>query len=96
MTNKEAMEEGWNAGTGHGVVGWGVFGWAFAVLALPVVYLRSPKLPAMLAIAHDDAETLSIFERAYVERLKHRQVSAVWLGAIIGVATVLFLALLSV
>ena len=44
---------------------------------LAVVYLRSPKTPMTAVTAHDDSSTQAVFERAYAEHLKARQVKAV-------------------
>ena len=60
-----------------------------------MVYLRSPKMPLSLAAAHDDRETLPLFERAYVERLKARQVKAVWIGFLCAVGMFVLLAIVS-
>ena len=71
-----------------------MFGWAFALLAVPWVYMRTPKMSMTAALAHDDPATHALFERAYVEHLKTRQVKAVWLGVLAGFATVVLFALI--
>ena len=51
-------------------------------------------MPMTAALAHDDPATHALFERAYVEHLKTRQVKAVWLGVLAGFATVVLFALI--
>ena len=94
-TTATALEAGEQAAIKPSVIGWGVFGWAIALVAVPMVYLRSPKMPLSLAAAHDDRETLPLFERAYVERLKARQVKAVWIGFLCAVGMFVLLAIVS-
>ena len=87
QTTRKVLEAGEQAAITPSVTGWGVFGWAFALVAIPLVYMRSPKMPISLVAAHDDGATLPLFERAYVERLKARQVEAVWIGFLCAVVT---------
>ena len=91
QTTGKALEAGEQAAIKPSVIWWGVFGWAAALVAVPMVYLRSPKMPLSLAAAHDDGATLPLFERAYVERLKARQVKAVWIGFLCAVGTVVLI-----
>ena len=91
QTTGKALEAGEQAAITPSVIGWGVFGWAFALVAIPMVYMRSPKMPISLVAAHDDGATLPLFERAYVERLKARQVKAVWIGFLCAVGTIVLL-----
>ena len=84
VTKREAMHAGWEAGNQKSVTAWGVFGFVIPIVGVPVACLRSPPVPAVLAVAHDDDETFPYFETAFVERLKHRQVSAALLGGLLG------------
>ena len=59
-----------------------------------VVYLRSPKTPMTAVMAHDDPSTQTVFERAYAEHLKARQVKAVWLGVLYSIGTGVLLILI--
>ena len=49
----EAVEAGRKAAEGPPVAGWGLAGFFFALIAVLVVYARSPRLPAALAAAVD-------------------------------------------
>ena len=63
------------------VFSWTVFGFLLPVVALLVVYLRSPKVPTTLGLAaYRDPEAATFFEAGYVGRLKSRQVAAAWIG----------------
>ena len=83
MNTVEAIAAGHALAKNRTVIGWGVAGFFFVLIAILVAYLRRPKLPVELA-AQVESDVLPLFERAYVERLKKRQVSATWIGAIIG------------
>jgi cell division protein FtsX len=70
--------------------GWAVFGFLIPVVAVLVVHLRSPKVPAaVLARASDDPAIARVFEAQYVETLKSKQVTNTWLGAAVGLFFVL-------
>lgn len=86
-----ALAAGQQAADQPSVLGWGVFGWAFALLAVPWVYMRSPRMPMTAALAHDEPATHALFERAYVEQLKARQVKAVWIGVLCSIGTVVLM-----
>ena len=75
--------------------GWAVFGLLIPVVAVLVVHLRSPKVPAAdLAPASDNPSVERVFETQYVETLKAKQVSSTWLGAALGVFVVLAVVIL--
>ena len=44
QTTGKALEAGEQAAITPSVIGWGVFGWAFALVAIPMVYMRSGVL----------------------------------------------------
>lgn len=81
------------------VFSWTVFGFLLPVVALLVVYLRSPRVPATLGLAaYRDGEAATFFEAGYVKRLKSRQVAATWIGfacfLAVAMATLLLVAFL--
>ena len=87
MTAKaDAMTEATAAAQQAGVFGWAVFGFFIPLVAVPVVHLRSPKVPALVLMNRDggDRETALIFEAQFVQTLKARQVSHAWVGALLG------------
>ena len=91
MTTKTDVESGRESANKQSVIGWGIFGWFLPIFAVPVVYLRSPKMATELAAAQDATVDLSLFERAYLEHLKGRQAKAVWVGVICSVVMVALL-----
>lgn len=82
------------------VFGWAVFGFFIPLVALLVVYLRSPQVPPMLLVQRgdDDSDTLRVFEAQFIETLKARQVAHTWIGAAIGagLGLIAFMILMSV
>ena len=84
MTKREAMHAGWEASNQVSVTGWGVFGFLLPIVGVPVACFRSPPVPTAVAVGYEDEATLEYFKTAFIERLKHRQVSAAVLGGLIG------------
>ena len=75
--------------------GWTVFGFIIPVVAVLVVHLRSPKVPAEISVlVSDDPSVVRVFEAQYVETLKAKQVGSTWLGAAVGVLIVLAVVIL--
>ena len=75
--------------------GWAIFGFLIPVVAVLVVHLRSPKVPAaVLAQASDDPAVARVFEAQYIETLKSKQVTNAWLGAGVGLFVVLAVVIL--
>ena len=75
--------------------GWAVFGFMIPAVAVLVVHLRSPKVPAeVVASASDDPSVARVFEAQYVETLKSKQVTNAWLGAALGLFVVLAVVIL--
>lgn len=70
-----------------------IFGLIGCGIQLLVVYLRSPKVPITLRtrVSVDDDY---LYEKAYIEVLKARQVRATWRG--IGLGALLLVAILSI
>ena len=94
MSNQQAsLEAGRQAARERSVIGWGIFAWGIALVAVPLVYLRSPKMPTAALGGQDDGTDSTLFERAYVERLKTRQVKAVWVGVCFSIGTIILLSI---
>ena len=56
MTKTEAVHAGAAAAVKPSVVGWGVCGFLFAIVTIPVAHFRSPRVhPLALAEYNDDA-----------------------------------------
>ncbi len=85
MTKLEARVAGSEHAEKMSVVSWGICGFFAPALALPVVYLRSPKITSSVLLAHEDDPTTRYFESQYLETLKSRQVKATWAGALIAI-----------
>lgn len=88
MTKEQAIEAGKNAAMQKSTAGWGLAGFFFTIPALLIVYLRSPSVNLAELVRYDDQESERYFEMQYVETLKSRQVSATWIGAVIGLILV--------
>ena len=96
MTKTEAIDAAVTAAEKMSVVGWGVFGCLIAIVTIPVAYLRSPAVPALVLAEHNDDATLRYFEAQYIETLKKRQVKSAWAGGILCcVAAILLSALIN-
>ena len=65
------------------VAGWYFVGFFLGAIGLLIVYLRSPKA-SMLPTNEFDGEERYIFEEAWIESLKAKQVKATWMGLILG------------
>lgn len=63
------------------VAGWFFCGLILGLIGLLIVYLRSPKAPVSL-IARYQGDDRYLFEKAYIEILKARQVKLTWIGFI--------------
>ena len=61
------------------------FGWAFALVAIPVTYIRTPRLPALMLEGLQEGTDTALFERAHSERLKTREAVAVWFGFVFAI-----------
>ena len=90
MNTEDAIDAGYDLANQNSVALWGIGAFFFTLIVLLVVHLRSPKLPVELA-AQVESDDLPLFERAYVERLKQRQVRAAWIGAIFPIAIGIFI-----
>ena len=70
---------------------WGLFAWFVWPIAIPAVYLRSPKMPdSMLESLSEEGvgtSDLALLERTYVKRYKARQVKEAWTGTALSWAT---------
>ena len=85
-----AQVTGEAAADGTGAGGWLIFGFLLPLIGVLVAYLRNPKVPAKVLAARpdDNASVARVFEVAYIERLKAKQVGNAWIGAAIGVSVV--------
>ncbi len=66
------------------VTGWFFLGFLATTIGLLIVYLRSPKTPIRLSI-NWDGDDRHLFEQAYSETLKAKQVKSTWLGFLVGI-----------
>ena len=87
MTAKSSARLGEMAANDRPVLGWFIFGWAFALVAIPVVYIRTPQVPALMMEGLQEGTDPALYERAYAQRLKTRQAVAVWLGFVFAIFT---------
>ena len=62
MTTTEALQAGADSGKKASVTGWGVLGFLFPIIAIPVAYIRSPDVPTLVLVSHEDKETAPYFE----------------------------------
>ena len=93
MRVSEAVLAGEKRAERESVIGWGVFGFLIAIVAIPAAHLRSPKISAALLAEHDDDATTEHFSSGYVRVLKSRQIKAAWAGfGCVFVAWILLLA----
>ena len=84
MTTDEAIAAGRDLANQSGVGDWGTGAFFFSLIVIVVAYARSPMLPAE-QVALIERDVLPVYERAFVERLRQRQIESAWIGAIIGV-----------
>ncbi len=70
---------------------WGVFGFLFAIVAIPAAYIRSPRASTSLMVEHDDDATMEHFSSQYSYVLKQRQIKAAWVGFGVSVLVSIFL-----
>ncbi|MDE2697480.1 MAG: hypothetical protein OXI23_01290 [Gemmatimonadota bacterium] len=64
------------------VAGWFFLGFFLGLIGLLIVYLRSPKTPIRLS-ASWEGDDRYLFEQAYNETLKAKQVKATWWGFLV-------------
>lgn len=91
MTTQNAVLTGRMEADKQQVIGWGIFGFLLAILAIPIVYLRSPKIKTETLSEQNENTDLATFELAYVNHLKGRQVKAAWIGFLCAI--LLFIAI---
>ena len=93
-----AQVAGEAAADGTGAGGWLIFGFLLPLIGVLVAYLRNPKVPAKVLAARpdDSASVARVFEVAYVERLKAKQVGKAWIGAVLGLSVVVLWELVGV
>ena len=84
MTKTEAIQAGADSGKKASVTGWGVLGFLFPIIAIPVAYIRSPAVPTLVLVSHEDKETAPYFEAQFIETLKKHQVAAAWIGGLVS------------
>ena len=77
------FEKGRRDAEDESVVIWWILGFMFGVITLAVVYLRDPKM-SLIRKASISGDHVPMYEAAYLERLKERQVRATWIGLAIG------------
>ena len=77
------LDEARSAATNTGVIGWFVAAFFFGFFALLIVYVRSPKTPVTFLTEYD-GEDRHLFDQAYVEALKAKQVRTTWVGLLFG------------
>jgi len=67
-----------------GVIGWFFLGFLLGLIGILIVYLRSPKIPVYL-LSDYTGDDQYLYEKAYVDRLKARQIKSTWIGFAINV-----------
>ncbi|MCY4170659.1 MAG: hypothetical protein OXF08_03560 [Bacteroidetes bacterium] len=71
------------------VIGWFFLGFLLGLIGILIVYLRSPKIPVYL-LADYTGDERYLYEKAYVDTLKGRQVTSTWVGFAVSVGAFLF------
>lgn len=66
------------------VTGWFFLGFFATTIGLLIAYLRSPKTPIRLSV-NWEGDDRYVFEQAYSETLKAKQVTATWWGFLVGI-----------
>ena len=66
------------------VAGWFFLGFFATTIGLLIAYLRSPKTPIRLSV-NWEGDDRYVFEQAYSETLKTKQVTATWWGFLVGI-----------
>lgn len=66
------------------VTGWFFLGLFATTIGLLIAYLRSPKTPIRLSV-NWEGDDRYVFEQAYSETLKAKQVTATWWGFLVGI-----------
>ena len=82
MNTEEAIAAGHALAYKRNTIGWGIGAFFFPLIVLPVAHFSSPNMPVEEA-TKIDSQVQPIYERAYVEDLKKRQVKTAWAGAVV-------------
>lgn len=86
MTNDKhsILSKAESTAQGVSVTSWFFLGFFATTIGLLIAYLRSPKTPIRLSV-NWDGDDRYIFEQAYSETLKAKQVTATWWGFLVGI-----------
>ncbi|MCY4225903.1 MAG: hypothetical protein OXF06_13875 [Bacteroidetes bacterium] len=71
------------------VIGWFFLGFLLGLIGVLIVYLRSPKVPVHL-LADYTGDERYLYEKAYVDTLKARQIKSTWIGFVVNLIANLF------
>lgn len=82
MSHHEAISAGVQHAKETRAGPWVAFGLFVPLVAIFIVYLRPLSVPARLMENDLDPIMWQFFERAYLSKLRERQVRAVWLGVV--------------
>ena len=66
-------------------IGWAVFGFLLAIVALPAVYLHKVTPPGRVMLTLPEDIDPHIFALIYAEELKAKRVTRTWGGAVFGI-----------
>ena len=81
---RSLLSEAESAAQRVSVTGWFFLGFLATTIGLLIAYLRSPKTPIRLSI-NWEGDDRHLFEQAYSETLKAKQVKSTWLGFVVGI-----------
>ncbi len=81
---RSLLSEAESAAQRASVTGWFFLGFLATTIGLLIAYLRSPKTPIRLSI-NWEGDDRHLFEQAYSETLKAKQVKSTWLGFVVGI-----------
>ena len=86
MTNGKhsPLSEAESAAQTESVTGWFFLGLFLGLIGLLIAYLRSPKTPIRLS-ANWEGDDRYLFNQAYSETLKAKQVKVTWWGFAAGI-----------
>ncbi len=92
MTNDKhsLLAEAESAAQNVPVTGWFFLGLLATTIGLLIAYLRSPKTPIRLSV-NWEGDDRYVFEQAYSETLKAKQVKATWWGFLAGILLLVLL-----
>lgn len=66
---------------------WVLFGFAIAIIAIPVAHLKRPEMDydVLLLIEDNDEIDKDAFEMAYIDEIKKKRIVASWVGFVVAI-----------